>query len=90
MGDYDVTNKAGIYEYVFDGDERHLSIRKFTERDRITAYERQGGICPKCGGHFEIGDMEADHIVAWSKGGQTKEDNCQMLCRGCNRRKSDK
>jgi 5-methylcytosine-specific restriction endonuclease McrA len=31
--------------------------------------------------------MHADHILAWSKGGQTTPDNCQMLCRECNLRK---
>ena len=33
-------------------------------------------------------DMHADHIDPWSKGGKTNEDNCQMLCKECNRRKS--
>ena len=32
------------------------------EAQRREAYERQGGICPRCGKHFEIGGMEADHI----------------------------
>ena len=33
---------------------------------------------------------EADHIVPYSKGGLTTLDNGQMLCRKCNRKKSDK
>ena len=33
--------------------------------------------------------MEGDHIVPWSKGGRTVKENYQMLCRDCNRRKSD-
>lgn len=28
-------------------------------------------ICPKCGEHFEIGEVEADHATPWSKGGKT-------------------
>ena len=32
--------------------------------------------------------MEADHIKPWSEGGKTSEDNCQMLCKRCNREKS--
>ena len=39
---------------------------------------------------FSIGDMEADHIDPWSEGGKTTAENCQMLCRPCNRRKSGK
>lgn len=31
--------------------------------------ERQFGVCPICGGHFDIEQMEADHIVPWCKGG---------------------
>jgi 5-methylcytosine-specific restriction endonuclease McrA len=36
---------------------------------------------------FDIGEMEADHITPWSKGGKTERDNCQMLCLLDNRRK---
>lgn len=39
---------------------------------------------------FEIEQMEADHITPWKESGRTIAENCQMLCRECNRRKSDK
>ena len=87
--DDDVTRKAGIYPYLLTGDERHLSIRAFSPAMRRAAYERQGGICPRCGKHFTEDEMQADHITPWSKGGRTTADNCQMLCADCNRRKSD-
>lgn len=90
MQDEDVTAKKGIYEYLLTGDEKHLSIRAFTDAMKREAYERQKGICAKCGKHFELNEMEADHITPWSKGGKTAAENCQMLCRDCNRRKSDK
>lgn len=86
----DITNQRGIYEYVLDGDERHLSIRKFSDKMARTAYERQKGNCKRCGKHFEIEEMQADHIKAWSKGGHTVASNCQMLCAKCNNLKSDK
>ena len=89
MDNEDVTKHSGIYEYLLDGDERHLSIRAFTSKMARAAYERQKGICPRCGKHFEIDDMQADHITPWSKGGKTTAENCQMLCADCNRRKSD-
>ena len=88
--DKDVTNKKGVYAYVLSGDERKLNIRDFDEADRIEAYERQKGICADCGNHFEIGEMHADHITPWSKGGHTTADNCQMLCADCNRHKGAK
>ena len=90
MQDEDVTAKKGIYEYLLSGDERYLSIRAFTDNMKREAYERQQGICPICKEHFEINEMEADHITPWSQGGKTIAENCQMLCRDCNRRKSDK
>lgn len=88
MKDEDVTKKSGIYDYVLTGDERGLSIRAFTDSQKREAYERQSGICPVCGKQFSIEEMEADHITPWSKGGKTTADNCQMLCKDDNRRKS--
>ena len=90
LDDEDVTNHKGVYEYLLDGQERHLNIRAFTPKMARSAYERQMGICPICGKHFNIEDMQADHITPWSKGGKTIADNCQMLCADCNRRKSNK
>lgn len=88
MADEDVTNKKGIYTYILSNEERHLSIRAFTDNQKRESYERQNGLCPKCKKHFDIGEMEADHITPWSKGGRTTADNCQMLCKDDNRRKS--
>jgi hypothetical protein len=87
MIDDDVTRKKGIYTYVLIRDEKYLAIRAFTPAMARAAYERQGGICPVCGKHYEIEEMEADHITPWSKGGKTNADNCQMLCLEDNRRK---
>lgn len=89
MIDDDVTRKKGIYPYVLTRDEKHLSIRAFTPAQRRAAYDRQGGICAKCGKHFEFAEMEADHTTPWSKGGKTIADNCRMLCLRDNRLKSD-
>ena len=90
MKDQEVQKKQGIYDYVFTGDESKLNLRQFGSSDRETAYERQSGICAKCGKHFEIDEMEADHITPWSEGGKTTIDNLQMLCKHCNRTKSNK
>jgi 5-methylcytosine-specific restriction endonuclease McrA len=32
--------------------------------------------------------MEGDHITPWSQGGKTTAENCQMLCKDCNRKKA--
>ncbi|MDP2104327.1 MAG: DUF262 domain-containing protein, partial [Candidatus Gracilibacteria bacterium] len=90
MQDEDVTKKSGIYEYVLTRNEKFLNIRAFTDKQKREAYERQQGICTKCGEHFELAEMEADHITPWHSGGRTTPENCQMLCKQCNRVKSGK
>ena len=91
LKDFDVTNQRGIYEYLLSGktEEKKLNIRQFDSRIKSTVYERQKGICAKCGKKFKIEEMHADHIVAWSNGGKTVAENCQMLCAKCNREKSN-
>ena len=88
--DDDVTSKSGIYPYIFNRDEKHLNIRAFTPAMKQKVYEMQSGMCAVCGEKFKLDEMEADHINPWSEGGKTDEDNCQLLCKKDNRRKSSK
>lgn len=90
MQDEDVTKKKGVYEYVLTRQEKYLNIRAFSENQKREAYEKQKGICAKCGEHFELNEMEADHITPWHEGGKTVVENCQILCKDDNRRKSGK
>lgn len=88
MEDEDVSNKKGIYAYVLTRKEKHLNIRAFSDNQKREAYERQKAICTVCKEHFELEEMEADHITPWHTGGKTNSENCQMLCKEDNRRKS--
>ena len=88
--DDDVTKKSGIYPYILTRDEKYLSIRAFSENMKQKAYELQKGKCPKCEEQFDISEMEADHITPWHEGGKTIEENCQLLCKTDNRKKSGK
>jgi len=90
MQDENVTKKSGIYEYVLTRNEKYLNIRAFNDKEKREAYERQKGKCVKCKKHFEIEEMEADHIKPWHEGGKTISKNCQMLCKEDNRTKSGK
>ena len=90
MADDDVTKKSGIFEYLLSGNERHLSIRAFLQGTIRSVYEQQGHKCRKCGKECTLEEMEADHITPWSQGGRTVLENCQMLCKNCNRAKSDR
>lgn len=88
--DEDVTKESGIYQYILTRDEKYLSIRVFSDNMKQKVYEKQTGNCAKCNKHFELSEMEADHIKPWHEGGTTTEDNCQLLCKDDNRRKSGK
>lgn len=90
MMDVDVDNQKGIFAYVLDKRERHLNIRQFSDPMKRKVFEKQGGKCAACGTASMIGGMEGDHIKPWSEGGKTEESNCQMLCKQCNREKSNK
>lgn len=83
-----------------------LNVRLFDKPTQRKVYNRQTAAakgkgesnCPLCAiGHdanhskiWELKDMEADHVTAWSKGGGTTEENCQMLCRTHNRAKGNR
>lgn len=87
-------------------DPRLLNIRIFEESTKKVVYRRQTdaakhkGIsnCPYCAASdgknksriYKLSEMEADHVTAWSKGGATSIDNCQMLCTMHNRMKGNK
>ena len=83
-----------------------LNIRIFEDRDKRIVYEKQTkeaeekGIsnCPFCAISdtpnkikiWKLAEMDADHVSAWSKGGATSIENCQMLCRPHNIAKGNK
>jgi len=85
---------------------RLLNVRVFSDKEKKQVYVRQTadaekrGIsnCPLCAvGHeasakriWKIGEMDADHVAAWSKGGATDISNCQMLCKTHNRAKGNR
>lgn len=88
--DEDITKQSGIYEFIITGDEKSLSIRAFPNSIKNEKYEEQGHRCVKCGNEFTLEQMEADHITPWVEGGRTVKENCQLLCKKCNRTKSNK
>lgn len=84
-----ITATKGIYYYIFDGDEKHLSIRAFDKPTKTAVFEKQNHKCAKCGKEISFAEAQADHITPFAKGGRTIASNCQILCADCNRRKSD-
>lgn len=57
------------------------------ERGRLKALIRAGlVVCVKC---ESTTDLTIDHIKPRSKGGGDSEDNLQVMCRDCNKRKAN-
>lgn len=87
-------------------DTKLLEVRIFDEITKKSVYTKQTveaeekGIsnCPLCSlGNdtnktkiWKLEEMDADHVAAWSKGGATTIENCQMLCKTHNRAKGNK
>ena len=83
-----------------------LNIRVFDDRTKKAVYDKQKkdaiakGVsnCPMCAAGsdnnskriYKLNEMDADHVTAWSKGGETSASNCQMLCKTHNRIKGNK
>lgn len=51
---------------------------------RRAIFERDGGHCTECGSSFEL---QYDHVIPVALGGASTEENLQLLCADCNRRK---
>ena len=90
LSDDEIQKPQGIIPYVLTGEERYLDLRAFPEKIKLAVWEQQGHKCTLCGKEFDIEFMEADHITPWCDGGRTVLENCQVLCRECNRRKGGK
>lgn len=87
-------------------DTKLLDIRVFEKSTKKIVYMRQtdeakvSGVsnCPLCAvGHdankkriWKENEMDADHVTAWSRGGETDIANCQMLCKTHNRAKGNR
>lgn len=108
MGDVDVKNKRGIYEFVLGGEveTKLIEVRVFDEKTKLAAYEKQtkkaeaAGVsnCPMCASGtnnnaervYNLSEMDADHVTAWSNNGATDLENCEMLCVPHNRSKGNR
>jgi len=53
-------------------------------------YGEQVGNCEGCGQHFQVQNLEVDHIIPRSKGGTDHVENLQLLCGSCNRIKGNR
>jgi hypothetical protein len=87
-------------------DTKLLDIRVFDKNVARAAYTRQTQTaqaknisnCPLCAEGtnankkriYAFDEMDADHVTAWSKGGESSAKNCEMLCQTHNRAKGNR
>ena len=87
-------------------DVKLLAVRVFEDNIKRVAYSKQKKAaeakgksnCPLCaiGNNanksriYKFDEMDADHVAAWSKGGDSSAKNCQMLCVTHNRAKGNR
>jgi hypothetical protein len=90
IDDDEVQSLKGIYEFILTSEEKHLNLRQFDDKTKRKVFEKQKGKCIWCKKTFEFEEMEADHMTPWHEGGKTTMENCQMLCKDDNRKKSGK
>jgi len=65
-------------------DESYYKKKSIPATLRWQVWERDNFICKKCGSRR---NLTIDHIIPESKGGETKLNNLQTLCKNCNSRK---
>ncbi len=68
----------------------HKTKRGVSDRLRYRVMKRDEFKCQTCGRTWSQGNiLEIDHIIPWSKGGETTFDNLRTLCSSCNRGKGN-
>lgn len=77
-----------ILEMEYDDDDYNVSESNYRKiATKYTASNNGWYECPKCHRKYRLSDMDADHIVPKSKGGDHSTYNMQLLCKHCNRSK---
>lgn len=72
--------------------KKHITLREPNLRMRFLVMQRDNFKCCICGASPAKDpsvELHIDHIIPWSKGGETTMDNLQTLCSKCNLGKSD-
>lgn len=70
---------------------KHKTKREPSNRLKVQVLMRDGNKCRICGVECSGGlhNIHFDHIIPWSKGGETTFENLQVLCSSCNAAKGD-
>lgn len=67
-----------------------MARAEFTRSVRVAAFTRSNGQCESCTAKLFPGNIEYDHDVPDTFGGEATLENCRVLCRACHRVKTSK
>ena len=87
-------NKALLNVRIFNDDIKKKKYKEQTDKAIAEGHSN----CPYCamGDNvnktriWKLSEMDADHVTAWSRGGDSTIDNCEMLCKTHNRAKGNR
>lgn len=84
----DIDGINEILEMEYDDDDYNISPSQYRAiATKYTASNHGWYECPKCHRKYRLKDMDADHILPKSKGGDHSTYNMQLVCAHCNRSK---
>lgn len=78
---------AGLATVIYPRRPENNGPRAVSAAVKSAVWRRDGGRCTQCGSRVQL---EFDHDIPFSKGGSGSANNIRLLCRSCNRRKSDR
>ena len=88
LSNKDIDDINEVLEMEYDDDDYNISPSQYRNiAAKYTASNHGWYECPKCHKKFRLKDMDADHIMPKSKGGDHSTYNLQLICKHCNRSK---
>lgn len=69
-------------------EDRRIS-RNVPREVMLKVVRRDGQVCRACHKNAPDNEIEFDHVIPHARGGPTTPENLRILCRGCNRQKSE-
>lgn len=79
-----------VQDYIAERDYKHKTRRAPIAKHRYEIIERDNSTCRYCGKVLRIKEIHIDHVVPYSRGGETVSENLVVACATCNLSKHDR
>lgn len=63
--------------------------RNISREVQFKVFRRDNQVCQMCGRNVPFDKINFDHIIPWSKGGSSDENNIRLLCGECNKSRNN-